>query len=87
MDLADNHFFLEEEMFLARRDLDSRSRRLIAFGFACLGLGLALRIFVHPVALNEKILLHTLVGVLLGLFIGLEGFAVQSIWNCRADRS
>ena len=74
-------------MSLSKRNPDRKSSRLITLGCACLSLGLALRIFVHPVALNERILLHVIVGCLLGLFIGLVLFGVQGIHAGRADRT
>ncbi len=71
----------------SKGNLDPKSRRLMAIGCVCLSIGLALRIFVHPVALNERILVHVVVGCLLGLFIGFVGFGVQGIYACRADRT
>ncbi len=74
-------------MSLFQRNPDRKSRRLISAGCICLSLGLALRIFVHPVALNERILLHVIVGCLLGLSIGLLLFGAKAVRSCRADRT
>jgi hypothetical protein len=80
-------FLPEEEMGFAKTNLDPRSRRFIAIGGACFIIAIALRIFVHPVALPERILLHIVVGILLGFFIGLELFAAQGIYACKANRN
>jgi hypothetical protein len=74
-------------MLAGNRNLDPKSRRMLAIGCACLSIGLTLRILIHPSTPGTKIFVHVVVGLLIGLSIGLNLFALDLTRRRRANRT
>jgi hypothetical protein len=65
------------------RQLDARTRRLIALGNACMAVGLMLYTFVHPSGQGAKDLAQGVSGLLLGVSIGINLFAFRFARRCQ----
>jgi len=70
-------------MHFGNRQLDRRTRRLIAVGNLATAVGLSLFIFVHPGGALERNCLHAVAGMLLGVSIGINLFALRFARRCR----
>jgi type II secretory pathway component PulM len=64
------------------RQLDSRTRRLMALGNACLAVGLMLYTFVHPSSQGARDLTQRFSGLLLGVSIWISLFALRFARRC-----
>ena len=63
-------------MCIPNRQLDPKTRRMAAFGNLCLVIGLSLWFFVSPVGVWRH-WLHALCGLLFGISIGANLFALR----------
>jgi hypothetical protein len=70
-------------MCVPYRQLDPKTRRLVAIGNLCLVIGLLLWNFVHPSSQIEKNWLDGVTGLLMGLSIGINLFAFRFAQSCR----
>lgn len=70
-------------MRLGNKQLDRRTRRLIAAGNLAMAIGLILFNFVHPGGALERDCLHGVAGMLLGVSIGINLFALRFARRCR----
>jgi len=70
-------------MRFGNRQLDRRTRRLMAAGNLALAIGLILFGFVHPGGVLEQNCLHAVAGMLLGVSIGINLFALRFARRCR----
>ena len=59
------------------RNADPKTRFMIAGANLCLFTGLMLRLFVHPESRNMNYAIHFVFGVLLGISIALNLYAVR----------
>jgi hypothetical protein len=70
-------------MGFGNQQLDQRTRRLMASGNFALAIGLILFGFVHPAGAFERNCLHAVAGMLVGISIGINLFALRCARRCR----
>jgi hypothetical protein len=70
-------------MGLSHRQLDPKTRRLLAIGNLCLAAGLLLWNFARPSSKIEQDWLHGVCGMLLGISIGINLFGLRFARRCR----
>jgi type II secretory pathway component PulM len=70
-------------MSLDFRQLDPKTRRLVAIGNLCLVAGLLLWLFVHPSSQLSNTWLHAIYGFLLGLSTAINLSAVVIARRCN----
>jgi hypothetical protein len=73
-------------MFIPIRQLDPKTRRLLAIGNMSLVVGLLLWLFVHPSGQIEKNWLHAVCGFLLGLSVTINLMGLVFARRCREKR-
>ena len=69
-------------MWIQKRQLDSKTRRMFVIGNLSLSIGLLLWMFVHPSGLIRKDVLDAVCGFLLGLSLGINFFAFWLARRC-----
>jgi hypothetical protein len=74
-------------MGIPNRQLDPKTRRLLAIGNISLVVGLLLWLFVHPSGQIEKNWLHAVCGFLLGLSATINLMGLVFARRCRASAS
>jgi hypothetical protein len=73
-------------MGIPNRQLDPKTRRLLAIGNMSLVVGLLLWLFVHPSGQIEKNWLHAVCGFLLGLSVTINLMGLVFARRCREKR-
>jgi hypothetical protein len=73
-------------MCIPIRQLDPKTRRLLAIGNISLVVGLLLWLFVHPSGQIEKNWLHAVCGFLLGLSVTINLMGLVFARRCREKR-
>jgi hypothetical protein len=73
-------------MCIPIRQLDPKTRRLLAIGNMSLVVGLLLWLFVHPSGQIEKNWLHAVCGFLLGLSVTINLMGLVFARRCREKR-
>jgi hypothetical protein len=76
---------LGETMLATNRGADPKSKRMLAMGCACISIGLALQLFIHPSTPGAQIFVHATSGFLLGLSLVLILFGVRPIRHRRRN--
>jgi hypothetical protein len=77
-------------MLFRRRQFDPKLRRQVALGTLCLSGGLALMLFVQPSGQIAKDAVHGIAGMLIGISLGVNLFAVGMSRRCggrQADQA
>jgi uncharacterized membrane protein YccC len=69
------------------RQLDAKTRRIMALANACLAIGLLLRLFVHPAHAMARDWLDAVIGCLLGFSVVVNLFGLRSARRCRQNRA